>query len=154
MEKEPRDLKFIIGMIILVGAVILMMGAFWTTVADQAEKDRIAQQNEERKLEESAISAITMETGDLLKKQVFVNMDTMEAFRAKIPKEGIYNRAGTLIKGDVLEYGDMVKIYTDGAHTDEEIPLYTNVIRMERTGRADLETAQKYEPFTGQYAGS
>ena len=124
---KERDWKYLIGMMILTGVLILMAVFFWKTVARQAEQDRYEQQLEK----ENAIRAIAVYQGETLKKQVLVNMDTLEVFECELPEEGIYNRNGILIPSDVLEYGDMVRIYPSG--------------KMERIGRADLETAQRFQ---------
>lgn len=146
MEKKEIDVKMIVGMIILVGVLILMGGSFWKVVAMQAEKDR----QEEAKVESEAISAICVETGDILKELVFVDMETKTIFRAKVPKEGIYNRNDKLIEGDVLDNGDMVKIYGDGIMTRSLPAEYPGVIKMKRIGRATLEEADEYTKFVDE----
>lgn len=140
MEKEKKDWKFIIGMLVLVIVFAGMGASFWKVVARQAEKDLA----EEARQEEEAIRAICVETGDILKEQIFIDMDTKTVFRAEIPKEGIYNRKGKLIQGDVLENGDMVKIYGDNVMTRSIPAEYPGVVKMQRTGRATLEEMDEY----------
>ena len=141
MEKKERDWKFIIGMILLVALFVLIGAGFWNMVGKQAEMVK----EEEQKQEESAISAIYIETGELLKKQYFVDMDSDTVFEADIPSEGIYNKKEKLIKDDVLENGDKVKIYGDGIMTKSIPARYPNVAKMKRTGRASLEETEQYE---------
>ena len=139
--KKKRDLKMITGMILFLLALVVMGGGFWSTVAKEAQKVK----QEEALEEERAISAIYVETGEFLKKQFFVNMDTEMVFTAKIPREGIYNKNGKLIPEDVLEVGDMVKIYGDGVITASEPAMYPNITKMKRIGRADLEKTEYYK---------
>ena len=65
-------------------------------------------------------------------------------FTAEIPGEGIYNKKGKLIEGDVLEIGDVVKIYGNGIITRSDPGQYAEVTKMQRVRRADLEETQKY----------
>ena len=140
MEKKEIDVKFIVGVVILLVIFGIVGGSFWNLVARQAEKDR----QEEVRLENEAIRAIYVETGDVLKKMVFVDMDNKTVFKASIPKDGIYNRNDKLIAGDTLENGDMVKIYGDGNMTRSIPAQYAGVTKMKRNGRATLEELQPY----------
>ena len=54
MEKKKTDVKFIVGMTVLVIVMAAMGASFWKVVAIQAEKDRA----EEQRQEEEAIRAI------------------------------------------------------------------------------------------------
>ena len=135
-----RDWKFIIGMTVMILALAAMGGAFWKTVAKQAELVK----EEEAQEEENAIQAIYVECGEYLKRGYFVDMKEKTIFTADIPKEGIYNRKGTLIQGDVLENGDTVKIYGDGIMTRSLPAQYPGVTKMKRLDRASLETTQTY----------
>ena len=125
MEKKEIDVKFIVGIIILLIIFGVVGGSFWNLVARQAEKDK-------------------QEAGDLLKEMVFVDMEKKTVFKADIPKEGIYNRNDKLIAGDTLENGDMVKIYGDGIMTRSIPAQYPGVTKMKRNGRATLEELQPY----------
>ena len=129
MEKKEIDVKFIVGIVILLVIFGVVGGSFWNLVARQAQKDK----QEEARLENEAIRAIYVEAGDILKEMVFVDMDKKTVFKAAIPKEGIYNKNDKLIAGDTLENGDMVKIYGD-----------RNITKMKRNGRASLEELQPY----------
>ena len=140
MKKEPLDIKFIVGTVILVAVLVLMGSFFWRTVADQAA---IVKEEEARE-EAAARHAIYMYYGQYFKKGVFVDMDTEELFSCSVPKNGIYNKNGTLIAGDVLEEGDMVRIYGDNVLSESTPPEYKGVTKMQRTGRATLEEAEVY----------
>ena len=140
LEKKKTDVKFIVGMTVLVIVMVAMGASFWKVVAIQAEKDLA----EEQRQEEEAIRAICVEAGDVLKELVFVDMDTKTVFKAEIPSEGIYNRNGKLIEGDVLENGDMVKIYGDNIMTRSIPAQYPGVTKMKRMGRATLEELEPY----------
>ena len=140
MEKKKIDVKFIVGMIILLLIFGVVGGSFWNMVARQAEKDR----QEEARLDQEAIRAICVEVGDILKSMVFVDMDKKTVFSAEVPKEGIYNQKGALIAGDTLVNGDMVKIYGDGNMTRSIPAQYPDVTKMKRIGRATLEELQPY----------
>ena len=133
MEKKENDVKFIVGIIILLVIFGVVGGSFWNLVAKQAEKDK----QEEARLEQEAIRAIYVE-------MVFVDMDKKKVFKADIPKEGIYNRNDKLIAGDTLENGDMVKVYGDGNMTKSIPASYPGVTKMKRNGRATLEELQPY----------
>lgn len=146
MEKKT-DYKFIIGMIVLVAVMVLTGVFFWKTVAREAEKDLA----EEARQEAEAIDAICVEVGDYFKEQVFVDMDTKTVFKAEIPDEGIYNRKGTLIKGDVLEDGDMVRIYGDNVLTEDVPARYPGITKMQRTGRATLAEAEPWQELAQEY---
>ncbi|MBQ9064950.1 MAG: hypothetical protein IJ123_05855 [Blautia sp.] len=148
MEKKQIDWKFVIGTVILAAALILMGSFFWKTVAEQAEIVR----EEEARYEEEARSAIYMYYGNYFKKEIFVDLDTKEMFSCSIPDAGIYNRNGTLIKGDVLEEGDKVKIYGDNVLSDAVPPEYQNVTRMQRISRATLEEAEEYRRLVNESA--
>lgn len=138
--KEKTDKKMVVGMTLMVIILAVIIGSFWSTVAKQAEKMK-----EEEALEEaSAISAMYIEVGDLLKKQLFVDLDTGAIFTASIPAEGIYNKKGKLIEDDVLEVGDTVKVYGNGIMTRSDPAQYPGVTKMQRTGRASLEDTQQY----------
>lgn len=140
MEKKKIDVKFIVGMIILLLIFGVVGGSFWNMVARQAEKDR----QEEARLDQEAIRAICVEVGDILKSMVFVDMDKKTVFSAEVPKEGIYNQKDVLIAGDSLVNGDMVKIYGDGNMTRSIPAQYPDVTKMKRIGRATLEELQPY----------
>ncbi len=141
MEKKQIDWKFVIGTILLAAVLIFMILSFWKVVAKQAALVK----EEEAREEAEAISAVYVyrEEG-LLKQGIFVNRETMEIFDAEVPKEGIYNKAGTLIAGDILEEGDYVKIYGDGVMSEDVPMVYEGVTKMQRTGRATLEEAEIY----------
>lgn len=140
MEKKKIDVKFIVGMIILLLILGVVGGSFWNMVARQAEKDR----QEEARLDQEAIRAICVEVGDILKSMVFVDMDKKTVFSAEVPKKGIYNQKDVLIAGDTLVNGDMVKIYGDGNMTRSIPAQYPEVTKMKRIGRATLEELQPY----------
>ena len=146
-ERKKPDLPFIIGLIVLILVIGLISGSFWQTVARQAEEERMEEQKRLEQEKQEAVSAIVAEYGETLKAQVYVNLDTEEVFRSSVPVEGIYNRAGVLIPGDVLEYGDMVRIYGGNWEDpgDTDLPVLQDPARMERTGRADLSFAQTYQ---------
>ena len=149
MEKKKIDWKFTIGMIVLVAVFCGIAGFFWTTVADQAALVK----EEEARMEENAIHAIYVQTGDILKESYFVDMNTHIVFTASIPSKGIYNKKGKLIEGDVLERGDMVKIYGDGAMTMSIPAQYPGITKMQRTGRATLEETEEYEKIAQESFG-
>lgn len=140
MEKKKIDVKFIVGMIILLLIFGVVGGSFWNMVARQAEKDR----QEEVRLDQEAIRAICVGVGDILKSMVFVDMDKKTVFSAEVPKKGIYNQKDVLIAGDTLVNGDMVKIYGDGNMTRSIPAQYPDVTKMKRIGRATLEELQPY----------
>lgn len=140
MEKKKIDVKFIVGMIILLLIFGVVGGSFWNMVNRQAEKDR----QEEVRLDQEAIRAICVEVGDILKSMVFVDMDKKTVFSAEVPKKGIYNQKDVLIAGDTLVNGDMVKIYGDGNMTRSIPAQYPDVTKMKRIGRATLEELQPY----------
>ena len=126
MEKKEIDVKFIVGIVILLVIFGVVGGSFW--------KDK----QEEARLENEAIRAIYVEAGDILKEMVFVDMDKKTVFKAAIPKEGIYNKNDKLIAGDTLENGDMVKIYGDGNMTRSIPAQYPGITKMK------LEELQPY----------
>ncbi len=141
MHKEKPDYKFIVGMVILVGVLVFVCGFFWSTVGEQAHMARL----EEKLQEEKVIEAIYVYADEERETGVYVNMaDTGEVFQAEVPKAGIYNKNGTLIKGDVPEEGDMFRIYGDRSFSEDTPPVYENIEKMERTGRSTLEEAEKY----------
>ena len=150
MDKKQTDVKFIVGMVILVAVMAVMCGSFWKVVSMQAAKDK----EDEARQEQEAIRAICIEAGDGLKEQVFVDMTTKTVFKADIPSEGIYNRNGKLIQGDVLENGDMVKIYGDSVMTRSIPAQYPGVTKMQRMGRATLEEAQPYQQIVDDLMAS
>ena len=115
MEKKEIDVKFIVGIVILLVIFGVVGGSFWNLVARQAQKDK----QEEARLENEAIRAIYVEAGDILKEMVFVDMDKKTVFKAAIPKEGIYNKNDKLIAGDTLENGDIDRKSTrlNSSHT-------------------------------------
>ena len=135
MEKKEIDVKFIVGIVILLVIFGVVGGSFWNLVARQAQKDK----QEEARLENEAIRAIYVEAGDILK-----DMDKKTVFKAAIPKEGIYNKNDKLIAGDTLENGDMVKIYGDRNMTRSIPAQYPGITKMKRNGRASLEELQPY----------
>lgn len=149
MEKKKIDWKFMIGMAVLIIVFVGIAGFFWTTVADQAELVK----QEEAEMEANAITAIYVQTGDILKESYFVDMKNYTVFTAPIPEKGIYNKKGKLIEGDVLERGDMVKIYGDGAMTMSIPAQYPGVTKMQRTGRATLEETEEYEKIAAESFG-
>ncbi|MDO5134771.1 MAG: hypothetical protein Q4D55_01855 [Eubacteriales bacterium] len=149
MENKKMDVKWVVGMGLLILVMAAMGAGFWRVVALQAQRD----QQEEARQEEEAIRAICVEAGGFLKQQVFVDMETKTVFRAELPREGIYNREGRLIEGDVLENGDMVRIYGDGILTRSVPADYPGVTKMKRMGRATLEEAQPYQKLADEVLG-
>lgn len=141
MEKKQTDKKMVVGIVILLALFVVVSGSFWGLVSEQAQKVK----EEEAHEEALAVSAIYLETGELLKQQLFVDMDSKTVFTAEIPRDGIYNKNGKLIPEDVLENGDMVKIYGDGKMTRSMPGNYANVTKMQRIGRADLEETESYK---------
>ena len=83
-----------------------------------------------------------------------MDMTTKTVFKADIPSEGIYNRNGKLVQGDVLENGDMVKIYGDSVMTRSIPAQYPGVTKMQRMGRATLEEAQPYQQIVDDLMAS
>lgn len=150
MKKKEIDVKFLVGMVILLVVLFGIGGSFWNVVAKQAEKDK----QEEARIESEAIRAIYVESGDLLKKMVFVDMDSKQVFEAEIPKAGIYNKNDILIAGDTLENGDMVKIYGDGNMTRSIPAQYPGITKMKRNGRATLEELQPYLEIANELLGN
>ena len=150
VDKKKTDVTFIVGTVILVAVMAVMCGSFWKVVSMQAAKDK----EDEARQEQEAIRAICVEAGDGLKEQVFVDMTTKTVFKADIPSEGIYNRNGKLIQGDVLENGDMVKIYGDSVMTRSIPAQYPGVTKMQRMGRATLEEAQPYQQIVDDLMAS
>ena len=137
--EKKRDVKFIVGMIILAAMLVFMGGGFWTMVMRQAEMDKA------RELEEEAyaIRAICLKAGEGGADPLLWDMEDSYEFQAVMPS-GVVNRKGALIRGDFLEYGDMVRIL-GGNMKEGEIPVLENITRMERLGRATLEEASAYE---------
>jgi len=151
-EKNKPDIPFIAGLTVLIMVMCLTAGFFWQTVARQAEEEREAEKMRREQELQEAVSAIAVEYGNPLKKQVCVNLDTEEVFKCAVPEEGIYNRNGALIPGDVLEYGDMIRI-CGGTWKDageDGLPVLENPDRMERTSRADLHFAQTYQDIADE----
>ena len=134
VNKKKADVKFIVGMVILVAVMAVMCGSFWKVVSMQAAKDK----EDEARQEQEAIRAICIEAGDGLKEQVFVDMTTKTVFKADIPSEGIYNRNGKLVQGDVLENGDMVKIYGDSVMTRSIPAQYSRSYKNAEDGTGQL----------------
>lgn len=149
MDKKQTDVKFIVGTTILAVILLLMGISFWKVVGKQAELVR----EEDARIEEMAISAIYVEAGEYLKQPLFVDMNTNTIFSAPVPKEGIYNKKGRLIPDDVLENGDKVKIYGDGAMTRSIPGKYPGVTKMQRIGRASLEETDEYIKLVNEMFG-
>lgn len=139
-KEEKRDWKMIIGMTLFILIFAVIGGSFWKMVGKEAEKVK----EEEARAEAEAITAIYLETGEYLKKPLFADVANEMFFTAEIPGEGIYNKKEKLIEGDVLEIGDVVKIYGNGIITRSDPGQYAEVIKMQRVRRADLEETQKY----------
>ena len=152
-ESKAAKVKFTVGMIILVAVLGLIVGNFWSTVARQAQLERLDELQKEREEERTARTVIAVEQGSLLRTQVLVDMDSRQLVEADVPREGIYNRGGVLIAGDVLEYGDIVKVYGQYAEAEDGRIVYTEVTKMVRAGRARLETAQEYQEIADQADG-
>lgn len=139
-KKEKPDIKMWVGMTLFVLILVLMGGAFWSVVGKQAE---LAKEEEARE-EASAMNAVYVEVGDILKLGYFVDMETGTVFTADAPADGIYNKNGRLVEDEVLENGDTVKIYGDGIMTRSDPAQYPGVKKMQKTGRASLEDTKKY----------
>lgn len=139
-KEEKRDWKMIIGMTLFILILVVIGGSFWKMVGKEAEKVK----EEEARAEAEAITAIYLETGDFFKMPLFADMVNGGFFTADIPKEGIYNKKGKLIEDDVLEIGDVVKVYGNGIMTRSEPGQYAGVTKMQRVRRADLEETQEY----------
>ena len=148
MEKK-KDWKFIIGTIVLIAVLAVITAFFWRTVARQA----VLVKEEEAKEKENAIEAIYIYQGDVLKTGVFVDMKTNRIFKADIPPEGIYNRNGKLIAGDIPEEGDEFRIYGKHEFSNDDPPVLSGITKMERTGRASLEEAVVYRDIVNKPEG-
>lgn len=138
--KKKRDMKMIIGMTVLVVVFLLISGAFWVSVSREAAREKEAQQEEEN----SAITAIYLENGDLLKTQVFVDMENETIFTAPIPEDGILDENGKSTGETSLENGDIVRIYGDGIMTMSFPGQYNGVTKIKKTGHASNEELEKY----------
>lgn len=147
--KKNIDFRFIGGMAVLIALFAVIAGGFWSMVAKQAQIIK----EEEKQQEEQAISAVYIETGDVFKHQVFVDMDTNMIFTAQAPPEGIYNKNGTLIPGEVPEDGDIIKIYGDGVMGTSDPAVYSGVEKMQRIGRTSLEEADRYKKLVEEAFG-
>lgn len=145
MEKK-RDAKMIAGMAGLILVFVLAAGAFWTAVIYQSQK---VQEDEGE-----YISAIYVVTEGILKMQVFVDIEQGTIFTAPIPDEGIYSEDDKPVSGDVLENGDMVKIYGDGIMAESFPGQYNGVTKIRRNGRASEETIEEYTDMVeGSFRG-
>lgn len=147
--KKNIDFRFIGGMALLIALFAVIAGGFWSMVAKQAQIIK----EEEKQQEEQAISAVYIETGDVFKHQVFVDMDTNMIFTAQAPPEGVYNKNGTLIPGEVPEDGDIIKIYGDGVMGTSDPAVYSGVEKMQRIGRTSLEEADRYKKLVEEAFG-
>lgn len=83
MQEKKNDVKFIVGIVILLVIFGVVGGSFWNLVARQAQKDK----QEEARLENEAIRAIYVEAGDILKEMVFVDMDKKLFSRQRFPRK-------------------------------------------------------------------
>lgn len=133
--KEKKDIKMIVGWIVLIAVLLAIGGGFWGTVADQAEQ----MEQEEARQEETAVTAMYVETGELLYGSVFVDMENQTVFTAEVPKEGIYNKNNKLEADGILEHGDIVKIYGDGAMTMSIPAQYPGVTKMQVIRRGNTK---------------
>ena len=149
-ENREARIKYVLGMLLLIAVLVFIAGNFWTTVARQAQLDRQQELEEKKRAEANAVTAIAVEQGDYLKKQVFVELDTGRIFEAAVPKEGIYNRNDVLIAGEVVEYGDLVRIYGDWSAEDDTHAKFTDVTKVVRTGRARLTQVEEYQQIADE----
>lgn len=140
MKEKKKDYKMILGMTLLVIVLVIIAGAFWITVSRQAALEKQALQEEEA----NALTAIYVETGDLLRMQVFVDMNNETIFTAPIPSEGILDENGKSSGNDSLIPGDIVKIYGNGIMTMSFPGQYNGVTKMQLTGHASEEELEKY----------
>lgn len=141
MEQKKTDKKMIVGLIIILAVLVVAGGFFWSRVGLEAQKVK----EEEAREEAMAISAIYIEYGDVLKEQVFVDMDTEALFTAEIPEEGIRDEKGQPKAGDKLEHGDTVKVYGNGVMGMSLPGVYAGVTKIQRTGHASDDEIEKYE---------
>lgn len=142
VKKEKPDMKFIVGMLILIIGLGAICGGFWSMVSKQA-----AMVKEQEALEEAnAVNAMYIEVGEFDKTGYFVDMDSHKVFTAEIPDNGIMNQKGRWIPDDVLQTGDEVRIYGEGIQDtdDGEVGRYEVVSKMQRIERATLEQVQPY----------
>ncbi len=140
MKEKKKDYKMILGMTVLVVVLLLIAGGFWSTVSRQAAREKQALQEEEA----SALTAVYVETGDLLRMQVFVDMNNETIFTAPIPSEGLLDENGKSAGNDSLTPGDIVKIYGNGIMTMSFPGQYNGVTKMQLTGHASEEELKKY----------
>ncbi|MCF0134056.1 MAG: hypothetical protein HUJ72_09340 [Blautia sp.] len=143
--KEPRDWRFIIGLAIMIIVLGAMAGNFWGLVAKQAEIEREKEEQQAQIAEENALEAIYVVSDTFWDMDLFVDLETEGIFTASMPTDGIYNRKGVLNRQDILEDGDVVKIYGDGIMTRSEPAQYPGIEKVIRIRRASLEEAQKYK---------
>lgn len=147
MENKKIDWKMIIGIFLILVVFAAIAGVFWKTVGEQAKLVEKTEAEEEA----NVISAVYVQSGDMLKRGYFVEVDTEVVFLANIPEGAVYNQNGTAITGAVLEHGDLVKIYGDGAMTRSLPPQYPGVTKMKRIGRASLEETDRYTKAAEKY---
>lgn len=140
MKEKKKDYKMILGMTVLVVILLLIAGGFWVTVSRQAAQEKQALQEEEA----NALTAIYVETGDLLRMQVFVDMNNETIFTAPIPSDGILDENGKSTADTSLNPGDIVKIYGNGIMTMSFPGQYNGVTKMQLTGHASEEELKKY----------
>lgn len=147
--KKSIDYKFTGGMLLLLAVFAVIAGGFWSTVAKQAQMIK----EEEQQQEAQALTAVFVETGEAFKHQVFVDVETNMIFTAQIPPQGIYNKNGKLVSGEVPEDGDIIKIYGDGVMGTSDPAVYGGVTKMQRIGRTSLEESDKYKKLVEEAFG-
>lgn len=147
MEKKKIDWKMWTGVILILAVFVVIAGSFWNIVRKQAQQI----QKMEAEEEEHVISAIYIQTGEILTQNYFVELDTEMVFTAPIPEEGIYHQNGTILADNVLEHGDLVQIYGDGAMTRSLPAQYPGVTKIKRVGRASLEETDRYTKAAEKY---
>lgn len=140
MKKKQKDFKMIFSTALLILVLLMIGGGFWVTVSRQAALEKQRLQEEEA----GVLTAIYVETGELLRLQVFVDTSNETIFTAPVPSEGILDENGNPTGEKTLSSGDMVKIYGNGIMTLSFPGQYNGVTKIQRIGHASSDELKKY----------
>ena len=136
----------VVWMALLVAALLVMAGGFWTFVDTQAKKEKALEEAsvaEEIREDKGGIRAMYIAIGTTGDSSVFVD-EGGNLFTVEIPEDALYNENGKKIPLDQFFSGDMVKFYGEITVQETYPAVYTGVERMVRISKGSIDDAKKY----------
>ncbi|MDO4307997.1 MAG: hypothetical protein Q4C77_14345 [Eubacteriales bacterium] len=144
----------IAAMVLLVAALLLMAGGFWTFVGVQAEKEKTIEESEKAeqvKEQKGGIEVMYIALGAKGDEYVFAYEGGLCC--AEIPEGELYDENGREISVNELYTGDILKLYGDIVVLESYPGQLTGVEMMVRDSKGSVEDAKPYAADIQEFCG-